>query len=317
LRAAKRLGILAAAAGAALALAGGALGAYAPRFVVETSGVPGRPSAVTMTLTRSQADAATARVQISTPSAYGVSIVSTPGTIVGSVVAPGPGGPIVAEDPAEHAKDDCLPGLHDAVWVARSLGIALYVDAGSSSLLTIEFCLPRDLQPPVLTFQFGPGLWANPASAGEFVWSAGLMPYASDGTQNPVAEVEARAIVRQPPALSLGGKLDSHGKIVLFGRLLAGGKKLAHVAVKLLAGRGPHSMKPVSSTKTTAAGGYSFALRLHRTTYFRTAVDVPARDLTATGCKAPSFAPAGCVSATLQPFHVLSFTSLKVTVRKT
>ena len=329
MRAAKRLGVLAAAAGAALALAGTALGAYAPRFLVTTSGLTGDDTPVTMTLTQSAGDRATARVRIATPASYAATTGGSPGTALGTAKATGPGalsGTITADDPADYAANTCLPGIHEGVWLlelsggGQTIRIPLFVDSGGSSSLTIESCLPSEAELggklATLTLEFAAGIWKNPAARGEFVWRALLTPSGAAGPADPAAAVEARALVRQPALLTLSGKLGKKGKIVLFGRLLAGGNAVARVAVRLLAGRSPGSLKPVSSTRTTASGGYAFSLRLRRTTYFRTSVDVPAQDVTRTGCKAPSSAPAGCVTATLQPFHVLSFTSLKVTIRK-
>jgi hypothetical protein len=219
------------------------------------------------------------------------------------------------DDPAAHAGDDCLPGVHAAVWLVEPLAVALYVDGGrDGSPLTIEFCLPNDVQPASLALAFDPGIWKNPASRGEFVWHARMTPSAATGPDS-TAEVESRAVVRQPTLLSLSGRLARRGRIELYGRLQAGGKKLAHVAVRLMSGRTAAKTRIVSSTRTDAAGRYVFSLRLKRTTYFRTRIDLPAADITKAGCAAPSAAPGGCATATLEPFRALSATFLKVTVR--
>jgi len=291
-------------------LAGGAF-AYTPRLTVATSGGPAAATPVTITLARPAGDPATARVRISTPAAYATAIPAAPGVVLGTATAAGVSGEIVVDDPARHAADECAPGPHDAVWTVEPLGLAIYVDA---TPLTLELCPPPDSQPATLTLAFAKGVWSNPAGRGEFVWSALFTPVGEAG-RDPSAEVESRALFRQPALLSLAGRLGTRGRIVLFGRLTAGGKKLGHAAVKLLAGRSARTTRSISSTKTTAAGRYAFSLRLRRTTFFRTRVDLPAQDVTKTGCAAPSDAPGGCVTATLAPLHALSSTFLKVTVR--
>jgi hypothetical protein len=223
-------------------------------------------------------------VQIAAPAAVTASLDAPPGTVVGTASAGGTSAQLVADDPARHAADACAPGPHDAVWTADALGLALYVDAAP---LAVTLCPQSSL-----TLAFAPGVWHEPAGRGVFVWSA------------QVDDVEARALVRQPALLTLAGRVAAQGRIVLSGRLTAGGKRVAGATVKLLAGR-----RAVAATRTTSAGGYAFGFRLKRTTTFRTRVDMPARDATASVCAAGD-----CVSATLSPLHVLSTTFLKVTV---
>jgi hypothetical protein len=347
-----RPGVLAAAGIAALALSGNAFASYAPRLVVD----PATPvirgaGAVTVSLAQAAGDQSTAAVTIYAPRGYRAALGKAPGEVVGTAAATGivrgsTGPPlkltgrIFAGAPANYASSMCAPGPHRAVWLValngsgRSLIVPVYVDPvtqgpeAAFAALKLQLCLdspdapavpPAEPSPGLITLdlRFAASIWTNPTTTGTLVWRAFLTPYAAGtATADPAATVESRALLRQPTQLTLLGRLAARSTIVLYGRLLAGARQIANASVTLFAGRTAKSQTAVASAKTTSAGTYSFSRKLRRTSVFRTRVDIPVRDATATGCAAASTAPAGCVTATLQPFHVLSSTAVKVIVLK-
>ena len=246
---------------------------------------------------------------------------------------------IQTDNPANYVANPCAPGAHQAVWLMvltasnQTLKVPMYVDSITSgpeaafASMKIQVCLPSPDVPPeqggatfgakLVTAQlnFISGIWTNPATRGAYAFSSIATPYdVNSGTIRPDQTVEARGIVQLPVSLSLNAKAGTRGTVVLSGGIAAAGRAAA-AAIRLYAGPTSKRTKVVSS-KASRAGKYAFRVRVRKTTFFKTSATAPQRNVTAAGCAAPSPAPGGCVSATLEPFQVLSPHMVKVIVRK-
>lgn len=328
---------------AALAWPAAASAAYGPRLVIGHAAATAASAATTVSLRLAREDDATAKVAFYVPLGYRGVLGQPAGTQIGTVTASvqalriGPDavlpltGAIRADDPARHAANPCSPGTHGAVWLlqleaaGRSLPVPVYVDAISSGAeaafaqFRLEACLPPPDVPEEqggaafgakllsATLQLRRGILTTPAARGRYVWPALFTPYAPGGRANVAATVEARSIVRLPGRLTLAGAITSRRTrtIRLSGTLTEDLAGLAERPIEILIG-GRRAFGAV----TGRGGAYSIALRRtgrgRVTSTFRARARVPARDVTATECAAPSLAPAGCVAATASGFTVLS-----------
>jgi hypothetical protein len=346
-----RLTVLALASLFTLAFATSAWASYTPKLVADPKSEAlngGGP--FTLTFSQPADDQATAKATIYTPNGFATdvsqAIGSKLGTVKANVIAKGLGGiplkltgTIETDNPANYVANPCAPGTHQAVWLMvltasnQTLKVPMYVDSITSgpeaafASMKIQVCLPSPDVPPeqggatfgakLVTAQlnFSSGIWTNPATRGAYAFSSIATPYdVNSGTIRPDQTVEARGIVQLPVSLSLNAKAGARGTVVLSGGIATAGRAAA-AAIRLYAGPTSKRTKVIAS-KASRAGKYAFAVRVRKTTFFKTSATAPQRNVTAAGCAAPSPAPGGCVSATLEPFQVFSSHLVKVIVRK-
>src|SRR5919107_4973420 len=321
-----KLAVLALASTATLALAGNALAAQ-KLSVTQTA------TSLTIKVSQAQTDPQPARISIFVPTGYSLNTSAAPGTVIGttsgSVFArdaniPLPlSGDVLVAPPNTNAAP-CFTGTHTAVWLLRlqvagqSITLPLAVDQttgtnaafGAYQLVT---CLaPSDVP------QGTPGRSPNGAQlleavftvnnvftvpTGTSTWKALTTPYNPGvGTANVAGSVETRSIVGSG-TLSLGTRVTNKKKRILriSGRLLQGTAPVVGAQVRLLLnGRSSRFTARSSST-----GNYSIVLRKtgrRSVTTFQARVTVAERDVTSTGCSAPTLPVVRCVSATASAF---------------
>ena len=106
--------------------------------------------------------------------------------------------------------------------------------------------------------------------------------------------------------------MTSHktGAYALSGKATEGGLPVPGLALTILRGAAASALKKVGLATTTAAGTWKSTgrVRPRKTTYFQVSGSAAERDYTSQGCQDPmmSFAPAGCVHATLSPWSAKS-----------
>jgi hypothetical protein len=221
---------------------------------------------------------------------------------------------------AEAAAQGCSPGKHLALWnlqlslLGQPLDVPLYLSrAGAGdppgSGLELVLCAPtlpaadpasaRAL--PISSVRLAFADLAAPRARGSYVWRAVVTPLAPDRrTLRTARSFELRALVPVPNGLTLSGRYQG-GKAMLSGRLTAGGKPRAGVAVRIV--ELVRVVKPggvdvhdafVGIARTGAAGTYSLTTRLTKTAGFVAFVDEGS-----SRCTGRSYAPAGCKSTTI------------------
>ena len=138
-------------------------------------------------------------------------------------------------------------------------------------------------------------------------WKALTTPYApGTATANVAGSVETRAIVGSG-TLSLTTRVTNKKKRILriSGRLLQGTAPVIGAQVRLLL-NGKSSRFTARSSST---GNYSIVLRKtgkKSITMFQARTTVAERDVTSTGCSAPTLPVVPCVSATASAFTAVS-----------
>ena len=320
-----RVAVLAAAATAALALAGNALATQ--KLEVSQSG-----NSLTVRVSKTDADPQPAKITIYIPGGYTLNTSQPFGTVIGTtegeVVANQLGGipvpltgDVVTDDPAKHVSDVCAPGMHQAVWVLR-LSVAnqttlvpVYIDptSGAETALGMakgQLCLSRGDTPTGTPLHFARftvnGVFTPPVGATR--WTGFWTPYASGGVPNPAGTVETRSFVG-PGAVTLTTRVTSKKKkrVTVAGAVTQSGLGVATKVSILINGKGR------ASANSNATGRYTKKVRgKGRRSTFQARVTVAARDLGADACANPSQPPFPCVSATAGGFTA---TSRKVTVR--
>jgi hypothetical protein len=234
-----RLGLLAVAGASTLAFAANALGAYAPKLLITRS-----DEVTSIKFAQTDADDATARVQILAPAGYSGGFVQPAGTNIGtlegSVIAGELGGAtvpvagtIVAGDPTNAtlmaAAQQCTgSATHAAIWLLNVTAggtslpapVPLYLDPVATppfnafASASIQLCLPA---PPAASFQIklleaslNVGNTLNiftPATPGDYRWTAINTPYKSDNSGvNAAGTVETQAIDSAPVDASITTK---------------------------------------------------------------------------------------------------------------
>jgi hypothetical protein len=234
-----RLGLLAAAAATLLASASSALGAYAPKLAIT------RADEVTdIKFSQTDADDATAKVQILVPAGFTASLTQSPGTqlgtLDGSVIAGAFGGAtvpvagtIIAGDTSnaalrQTAKACTGTETHAAIWLlnvtaaGQSLPnpVPLFVDPlttppfSAFASASIQLCLPP---PPLAAFQIklleaslhmanAANVISPPAAPGAYRWTAVNTPYKADNSVNAAGTVETQGIDASPVDPSFAAK---------------------------------------------------------------------------------------------------------------
>jgi len=324
-----KLAVLAGAATTALAFAGNAL-------AVQKLSVSQTATSLTIKITQAQSDAQPAKIQIFVPSSYTVNTSAAPGTVIGttsgSVFArdaniPLPlSGDVVVAPPNTNAPG-CTTGTHLAVWVLRlqvagqTIQLPVTVDTNTNIGFGGGYVLVTCLAPSDVP-QGTPGRSPNGAQLLEAVftvnnvfqvpaeattWKALTTPYApGTGAPNPTGTVETRALVGTG-ALTIGTRVTSKKKRTLrvSGKLTQAGAAVAGSQVRLLL----NGQASKFTARTSPTGNYTVVLKKtgrKSTTTFQARVTVAERDVTSTGCQAPTLPTVPCVSATASGFTAVS-----------
>jgi hypothetical protein len=154
-------------------------------------------------------------------------------------------------------------------------------------------------------------VFANPSTAGSYVWRAVATPVDAAGTADSGAAVESRSTQLLPVRLVLRGEFDPNAaEATLTGTLTASGSALPGIRVEIAAGRSGSSLVGAGEATTGAAGRFSERRVIAEATVFEASAELPARSDPA-GCPAP-IAPGGCSDASLAPLRIVSD---RVTVR--
>jgi hypothetical protein len=324
-----RLVALASAATAALALAGNALAT--PKLSVRQTS-----TSLTLGLSRTQSDPVPAKTQVFVPTGYTLNTSQAPGAKIGTatgnlfakdlnVSAPFTGDVVVA--PEDTNAEGCATGTHLAVWMlhvsvsGQTINLPMHVDptTGENAAFgayQIVVCFP-----PVDVPQGTPGRAPSgvqlldasftltnvfTAPTAPTVWKALATPYATgSGELNETGTVEMRASVR-PGLVTIRSRLLSRKTrtVRLSGTVTQAGAGIARASVNLLLDGKARFRAP-----TSPRGLYTIQLRKsgrRSTTIFQARVTVAERDITSTGCQAPTRPGVRCVSATAAGFTALS-----------
>lgn len=342
-----RPSLLAAVAGAAIALTGSALGAAS-----KDSGF--RPDLWASNLDRliglqavqvagSPSDVATAKATIYVGRG---DVMSLPGASVGKAIGGGAAsarlgpafgnavvtlpGRVVVANPAKYAANRCSPGTHAAVWLlvlqeptGSSLAIPVYVDPApqptrSFASYQIQTCLPSPYIPEsqggapmgAKVFRVAVSL-SNFQRAVSNRWTAVLTPYVEGtGVPNLRGTVETQSVVSQAKIAKFKAKRVSK-------RTATGKKYYAKIrGVVKQNGKGTKAKvvlyavgktKPVAAKRSKKSGKFRFKKRIKKTTRFVVAARKAPGHQTPPQC-VPDLAGLPCTSVSTSGFQTFKVT---------
>jgi hypothetical protein len=258
--------------------------------------------------------------------------------ITGSVRADSPSTYTTNPELSTHATACTGTASHSAVWVlsltlnGQPFDIPIYVDPVTASAdttfgaLKLQFCpLSPDVLAPIgapsgaqlvsATFTVT-GVFNYPKASGSYPFKALFTPYlAGTATINQVGTVESQSIVKLPVQLTLIARGARGSRVVLSGALTANQQGVGGASIQLFAGRNARGVKKIATLRSNTRGRYRKAVKVKRTTYFRTKTTVLARNLGSSGCT-PTLSSVPCVSQTLAPFSVFNRGVLKIILRR-
>jgi hypothetical protein len=324
-----KLAVLTLVGTSALALAGNAL-------ATQKLSVKQTTTSLTIKLSQAQTDAQPARISIYVPSGYSINTSAAPGTRIGSTSGtvfsrdaniPLPlSGDVVVVPPTTNAPG-CDPVPHIAVWnlalsvAGQSINLPVHVDqlSGAEAALgayKLVVCLAPDDIPAGTPGRSPNGARLLDATftvdnvftvpVGTSMWKTITTPYAAGtGAPSAAATVETRAFV-STGTITLRKALNAKKRLVRFsGTVIQSGPVAGARVTMLLNGKATKF-----TARTNASGSYSVVLRKtgkKSTSTFQARTVVAERDITTTGCAAPTPGiPGGCVSATASPFTAVS-----------
>jgi hypothetical protein len=331
-----KLAVLALGGTAALALAGNAL-------AVQKLSVAQTATSLTIKVSQAQSDPQPAKIQIFVPTGYSLNTSQAPGTKIGttsgSVFArdaniPLPlSGDVLVAPPSTNAPG-CTTGTHLAVWIldlqvaGQRIQLPVAVDPTSGTNAAFgAFQLVTCLAPSDVP-QGTPGRSPNGAQlleavftvnniftvpADQSLWKTLTTPYTpGTGVPNAAGSVETRSLVG-PGTVTIATKVTNKKKRILriSGKLTQGGAAVAGAQVRMLL----NGQASKFTARASATGNYSVVLRKtgkKSKTTFQARVTVAERDITSTGCSAPTLPVVPCVNATASAFTAVS---RKVTIR--
>jgi hypothetical protein len=247
-------------------------------------------------------------------------------------------GTVVTDNPANYTTPSTIcagTATSQAVWILKltiastTLKVPLYVNPTSGvetalGAYKLSICLPPPDVPvgdprraaqgaQLLEASFTVnGIFTTPTGGGLLKWDTLFTPYnPGQGTPNTAGTFEARAFVPLPIILSLQASYKKATKTyTLSGRASKGGLPASGLSVAIARGPSATTLKQAASAKTATSGTFRLTgkLKPSRTTFFQATASTAETDYTAQGCQAPAttFAPAGCVSATLSPWRAKS-----------
>jgi hypothetical protein len=262
---------------------------------------------------------AASTVVITSPAGYSATLTQPVGTRLGDaeldVAVPGASGSVqamgstVVADPAAFAANaaaqQCAPGAHTAIWsmsLSNGMSVPIAVDAVTTDgTYRITVCLSAVPTPgltPVQVYLDLANVFRNPSAAANYWWRALVTPTGPTGA-NPAAAYEIQGGEPIPEPLTLTASWDKkHHRFTARGVLTGGGTPRAGIHVHIYAGSTTKraSMREIGVATTGRTGAY--VLRLKRATkpaytYGEVRFYIYSR------CMAPSTAPAGCASATI------------------
>jgi hypothetical protein len=321
-----RLAVLALAGTATLAFAGNAL-------ATQKLSVKQTTTSLTIKVSQAQSDPQPLRISIYVPTGYSINGSAAPGTKIGSTTGtvfsrdaniPLPlSGDVVVVPPTTNAPG-CDPVPHVAVWnlalavAGQSINLPVHVDqlAGAEAALgayKLVVCLSPDDVPAGTPGRSPNGARLLDATftvdnvftvpAGQSIWKTITTPWAG-GVPNAAGTVETRAIVANG-TVTLAKKVNAAKRLVRFtGKVTQGGTAVAGARVALLV----NGKSAGFTARTNASGSFSIVLKKtgkKTTSTFQARTTLAERDVTTTGCAAPTTA-APCVSATASPFTAVS-----------
>jgi hypothetical protein len=239
MRTSRRLGVFAAAAAAALALAGAALAAFGPSLTTTQATDSSGADTTDIAYAQTNNDDPLAQLRIFVPVGFSVTLNQAVGTQIGTVpdgtvvvgdlagaVVPVTG-TVVVGDPTsatlKAAAKVCTGSEdHNAIWLLNVAAggtslpapVPLYVDTITGSPVfsaQITLCLPP---PPLATLKIKlltatlhmTSVFSPSATAGSYRFTALNIPYAADNSVNLLGAIETQSIVRTPVDAGLTAK---------------------------------------------------------------------------------------------------------------
>jgi hypothetical protein len=308
-----RLGLVAGSGLAALAFSSVAMAAYSPSLIITNEVNSGTGQTSTgFGYNQTNADDPLAHVQFLAPAGYSVTLSQSPGTQIGTVegsvfagelggVTVPIAGTIVVGDPTstqlQAVAKQCTGANATVIWLlnitaaGQSLPapVPVFVNPITSGMTSafasasMELCLPP---PPLATFQIKVlqaiahvnGVFAPPATAGEFRWTAVNTPYKADNSVNLAGTIETQAIEQRPLNATITTKRITKKRTVkkkaytdifysysarISGQVLVGGQPAGGVPVDIMSGE-----DKLMTTTTSTTGDYSATLKLKKTTTY-------------------------------------------------
>jgi hypothetical protein len=318
----------------ALAVAGQAFAAYAPKITAWTAGAK-----TTIAFTGPSTDDPTARLQFLVPKGFTANL-GTDGQTIGTVAAKtaaadlaGATLPLTGTLQVRAATGTYLSGStnvplavaaavctgsagHSAFWVlvlsaaGQTLEVPVFIDQGPAGgpAYTMTICLPAPDLPAgnPARAAFGAKLYdaaltingVFTAPAGQRRWSLIATPYVpSAGKANPLGTIEAQSIDGGPATVTLTGKRLAAKRAAVGGKVAQGGVGVAGARVQIKVGK-----RVLATVTTSASGAFKATVRLPTATATLTATAIgAARTLGASSCVA-SAPPVPCIDATAAPF---------------
>ena len=333
-----RVGVLGCVGALALAVAGQAFAAYAPKITAWTSGAK-----TTIAFSGAPTDDPTARLQFLVPAGFTANLGSdgqTIGTVDAKIAAADLGGVTLplggtlqaraststylsggVAVPLAAAASVCTGGAgHTAFWVlilsaaGQTLEVPIFVDArpGGVAAYILTICLPPpDLPPgnparaPFGTKLFDAALTLNgvfTAPPGRRRWSLIATPYIPlAGKTNPAGAAETQSLDGGSATVTLTGKRAAKKKASVSGKVTRGGAGVAGVSVQIKLGK-----RVLATVKTDASGNFKATVRLPTATATLAASATGGtRDLGRSSCVASS-PPVPCIGATAPGFTATS-----------
>jgi hypothetical protein len=226
---------------------------------------------------------------------------------------------------------------HAAIWLLHtdaaglSFDVPVYVDPTTAteaafSSAKLVLCLPNPYEqaPPGTRAPGGAkifdakatlsaGVITNPTAAGAYVWRAVIAPWSPNAPNpNPAGTMEAQGIVTIPSSLALKARVKTirhkrHGKrtvtnsVRLSGKLLENQQGVIGAKVTVYA-----NGRTTGSTTTNATGAFSRRFGLNNKATFNVTATLPTREAACVSPLPAASVPAGCVSATLAGYKIIS-----------
>jgi hypothetical protein len=331
-----RMLLLACAGAVGLVMASGALAAFVPSIAIRHAPPTlNSNGATSIRVSVPRDDDPLFRAVIYVPTGYTAILNQAAGTQIGTVAAqvqvrePIAGavlplaGTITTAAPADHAANQCAPGVHGAVWILSlpapsgpPLSVPIYVDQtiGNETALgayRLTVCLPSPNIPQaaggaafgakliLAQLNLQQGVLSTPINRGTFRWQllATPWPTTAPGPPNVAGTVSAQGRVMLPVTMALRAT-SRRGRVTITGNVLEATTGVNRQAIRLRVGRR-------SFTVRTNTGG-AFRLVVRRARRARLAItgtaNIAARPI---ACSTPSpFPGVSCVSETLQFFLV-------------
>jgi hypothetical protein len=324
-----RVGLGAAAALAALALAGPALAAMSPRIEV---GGSGQAKTLTLGARLGQTDDWLGRLQVYVPSGYSVAAPS-PGAAAGTVTVQavetqvGPSnitklagsikGIGATDAGVSWATTNCDNTAHAGALMVTVMGgddswsFPVFVDQttgnetqfGSQKLV---FCFgPREpggtnpMSNKLLSLSLTLNGVTVPTKAGDYLWRSLWTPFAgaTGDALDQNASVEAQSTAHVTSGILTINAKRSRSHVLVSGKLVVDGEAMDRVTVRVKHGALPSKLVTAGGVKTGSGGMWSLRTSLAKSQYFQAGVTIGTTDLGASGCKASFGVP--CLDATV------------------